>query len=193
MTGGVQSSTSTLWQLLTLATIKPWDLRGLITSDSSTQLLTSDVSAVNLALSRLSAADQSAFTVSLNKGEQKLEGYTWQHAGQEYGRMLLVPTEIHQAFRHTGWDSVLRHAVISDIAEFRRQRELGKAMDAYSGYGKGDNEVGKFFRSTISSSTTEDNEEEETGKKRTSSSRSYTSMTQVWMMEARRQKKSQDL
>jgi hypothetical protein len=63
-------------------------------------------------------------------------------------------------------------------------------MDAYSGCGKGDNEVGKFFRSTTSTLTTEDNEQEETGKKRISSSRSYTSMTQVWMMEDRRQKRS---
>jgi hypothetical protein len=167
----------------TMELARPYHLR------SSTQLLTSDVSAVSLAFSRLSAADQSAFTVSLNKGEQKLEGYTWNHAGHEYGRMLLVPTEIHQAFQHTGWDSVLRHAEISDIAEFRGQRELEKAMDAYSSYGKRDNEVGKFFRSTTSTSTTEDNEEEETGKKGTSSSYSYTSMTQVWMTEARGKKR----
>jgi hypothetical protein len=44
-----------------------------------------------------------------------------------------------------------------------------------------------------SSSTTEDSEEVETPKKRTSSARSYTSMAQVWMVEARSAKKSRHL
>jgi hypothetical protein len=78
----------------------------------------------------------------------------------------------------------MKHAKISDPKEFTKQRDLGRAMDVYSGFGTGDNEVGKFYRPSTSSSIPGE---------LPSSSLGYTSMAQTWLAETRSAKRSRHL
>ena len=54
-----------------------------------------------------------------------LRDYTWHHDGHEYGRMLLLPKDIHDAFVHTGWCAVLG-IIKNEKAVFTKQRNLGE-------------------------------------------------------------------
>jgi hypothetical protein len=118
---------------------------------SSANLLILDTMSVNWALLQLSSTDQSVFSENLKNGSRKLKGFTWQHADQDFGRLLLMPTKTRKASAQTGWDSVLQDANTTNIVESTKQRALDKSMDSYSAYEKGSS--GATKKSGTSSST----------------------------------------
>ena len=43
-------------------------------------------------------------------GAKSINGYTWHHL-EDGKTMILIPTELHEAYRHTGGDSFLNHGL----------------------------------------------------------------------------------
>jgi len=107
---------------------------------SATTLLAKDQTALSAALSKLSPKEQDLFKSDLAQGKGTLAGYTWHHVGHEFGRLVLIPTSLHEAFPHTGWNSVLSSQKLTS-SEYFAKKSLGRAMDAYSGFQTTPNKV----------------------------------------------------